>query len=117
MLDQVAVLVDEHRFAKLQLLDRVGMNREGLGAPGRSHTGRAEHIDLSGMLDRVLGADHLDHGGDIFGGVETLDQIAIAAGKHLTDEVIRPIGATKAALGFFGAFLLAIQARHSFSSS
>jgi len=97
--DLTAVLVDEHGLTKIQLLDDVGMDGEALGASCRAQSCGAQQIDLGGMLDRVLGANEFDHGGDIIIGIEALDQIAIAAGEDLANEVVRPVGDGPADIG------------------
>ena len=65
----------------------------------RSQARGAEIIDLSGVLDRVLGADQLDHGAHILRRVQSLYQVVVAIGEDLANEVIRAIGDGTADIG------------------
>ena len=98
-MDPIAVLVNEHGLAHGKLLDLVGMDGKGLGMSCRTQAGGAKHIDLSGMLDAIFGADRLDDRSDILGVVEPMDQIAVATLEHLPDEVVRSVADRTADVG------------------
>ena len=46
-------------------------------------------VDLGGVLDPVLGADGVDHAHGVLGGIQTVDNVAVAAAEDLAGEVVR----------------------------
>ena len=85
-------LLDVHGLAHWLVLDRVGVDDEPLGAADRTETGRADMIDLGGMLDPIFGADGVDHTHGVLGGVQPMNDIAVAAAEDLSREMIGAVG-------------------------